>query len=237
MHKLYLLLIFILIFSSVVKAQRRAVYGILRDSITHYPIANGTVNNSTTNKRTNTSANGIFRIEIAPNDFLFIAAVSYNYYTLTYTYLSTDTIAVYLSPAGNVLPEVKVTSRYNKYQLDSIKRKTLFEENRGIKMQAVSSHSPGFGLTINLDKFFKTKYKNQKDSERTMLRIERDAYINYRFPPHLIAYYTGLKGDVLQNFINKYIPGYLWLRQHPNNEDVMYYINDKLKEMRQERGS
>ena len=175
----------------------------------------------------------MFSIEVATNDFLFAYAPTYKYDTVTYAFISADTLAIFLSPLGNLLPEVTVISRFNKYQLDSIRRITSFEENRGNKMQAVASHSAGFGLAINLDKFFKKKYRNQKSSERTMLNIERNAYINYRFSPHLIAFYTGFKGVVLQDFINKYIPGYQWLRQHPTNEDVMYYINDKLKELKQ----
>ena len=113
-----------------------------------------------------------------------------------------------------------------------ISRKTSFEENMGHELKTVSSHSPGFGIVINLDRFFKTKYKNQRNSERTMISIEREAYISYRFSTHVVAYYTGFKGDALQSFIKKYIPSYAWLRQHTTNEDVLYYINEKLKEFR-----
>ncbi len=55
------------------------------------------------------------------------------------------------------------------------------------------------------------------------------AYIDYRFSPHVVAYYTGLKGDELRNFLRFYTPDYTWLRQHLSDEDVLYYLNDKLK--------
>jgi hypothetical protein len=45
-----------------------------------------------------------------------------------------------------------------------------------------------------------------------------------------VGTYTGLKGDSLNTFINKYSPDYDWLRKHTSDEDVFYYINDKLKD-------
>ncbi len=54
--------------------------------------------------------------------------------------------------------------------------------------------------------------------------------MQYRFSADLVGAYTGLKGDSLNNFINKYWPDYDWLRKHTSDEDVFYYINDKLKD-------
>ncbi|HEX8331314.1 MAG TPA: hypothetical protein VF622_01760 [Segetibacter sp.] len=222
------LILTLLFFTDITHAQRKQVYGFLRDSITHFAIANGTVNNSSINKKVQSNVNGLFTIEVASNDFLFAYATSYKYDTLVYSYINTDTITIYLAPAGTILPTVTVTSKYNKYQLDSIKRRTSFDETRTIKTIS-SSNTSGFGIGINLDRFFKQKDKHQKSSERTMLMLEKNAYINYRFSPYLVATYTGLKGDKLQAFMNKHTPDYAWLRNHPTNEDVIYYINDKLR--------
>jgi hypothetical protein len=223
------LLLTLLFFTGITHAQRKQVYGFLRDSITHFAIANGTVNNSSINKKVQTNGSGMFSIDVAQNDFLFAYATSYKYDTLVYSYINTDTITIFLAPSGNILPTVTVTSKYNKYQLDSIKRKASFDETRGKLKTVSSSNTSGFGIGINLDKFFKPKNKFQKSSERTMLMLEKNAYINYRFSPYIVATYTGLKGDKLQAFINKHTPGYAWLRNHPTNEDVIYYINDKLR--------
>jgi hypothetical protein len=59
--------------------------------------------------------------------------------------------------------------------------------------------------------------------------LEKSAYVNYRFSPYTVAYYTGLKGEKLLAFLHKYTPTYEWLRQHPTQEDVLLYINEKLK--------
>ena len=45
----------------------------------------------------------------------------------------------------------------------------------------------------------------------------------------MVAQYTGLKGDALRDFMYRYTPSYQWLREHPTNEEVVYYISEKLK--------
>ena len=38
------------------------------------------------------------------------------------------------------------------------------------------------------------------------------------------------KNEALQNFVQRHRPTYEWLRKHPKEEDIKYYINEKLKE-------
>jgi hypothetical protein len=182
-------------------------------------------------KSVRTDRNGFFRLQVAPNDFIYAAATAYHYDTLRYSLLFGDTVTIFLSPSGTILPNVTVTSQYTKYQLDSMERKGAFEENRGHVLNAVSRpNSNNFGLGINLDRFFKKKYKGKKRVERTFKNTEERAYIDYRFSPKLVSSYTGLKGDSLRMFFYRYSPGYQWLRQHPTNDEVLFYINEKLKE-------
>ncbi|MEJ7680841.1 MAG: hypothetical protein WKG06_23910 [Segetibacter sp.] len=196
----YLLIILIAI-SCGVYGQARTMNGYLSDSITHFPIINGTVTNARSKKSVHSNEKGFFRLEAAPNDFIYAYAKSYHYDTLVYSLIFTDTITLYLSPAGNILPNVTVTTKYNKYQLDSIERRTAFEQIRGTAIKTLStSHPSGFGLTFNLDKFFQNKYKNQKRQENMFNATEQMAYINYRFSKYTVAYFTGLKGDELRSF-------------------------------------
>jgi hypothetical protein len=233
MFKPYCFLIILIFTTSIATAQRRWLNGYLRDSATHFPIAGGTVKNSNTNKRILTDAKGFFRLEVSPNDVVYALAPSYRYDTLTYSILFTDTITIYLPPAGIVLPTITVTASDNKYKIDSMNRRREFEENRGNMVRAVSgTNSSAFGIGINLDRFFKKEYKNKRKYEKSFYEAEKVAYVNYRFSPHLVAYYTGLKGDDLRDFLYRYTPSYEWLRQHPTNEVVFYYINEKIKEFR-----
>ncbi|WP_170234058.1 hypothetical protein [Segetibacter aerophilus] len=211
-------------------AQRKMINGVLRDSTTLFPIAAGTITNSATGKTVKTDNVGFFKLEAGANDFIYASAKSYRFDTLKYSLMFTDTITIYLPFSGNVLPVVTVKGQYTRYQLDSIERKKAFEENRGTVLKTLSTdHPSGFGLTFNLDNVFKKKYRNQKGEERVFSILEKSAYVDYRFSPNLVAYYTGYKGEKLRTFMNLYSPSFEWLRQHPTNEDVLYYINDKLK--------
>jgi hypothetical protein len=231
MTRLFCLLLILLFINTEVNCQQITVHGYLQDSITHFPIADGIITNVNSKKKASSDSKGYFRIEAAPNDFFYVLANSYRYDTITYSLLFSDTITIYLSPSGNILPTVTVKTQYNKYQLDSMRRRGEFEESRGNQLTALSSpNSSGFGIALNLDRIFKKKYKHKKRSESVFVTVEKSRYINYRFSPHLVAYYTGFKGDTLRSFIQRFTPGYAWLRQHPSGEDIVYYINDKLKE-------
>jgi hypothetical protein len=230
MFKRYYLLFILIVLADKASAQARIINGFLLDSITNFPIDYGTITNATRKKTVHSDEKGFFRIEAAPNDFIYAIAKTYRYDTLIYSFLFTDTIAIFLSPTGTILPNVTVRTQYNKYQLDSIDRKTEFEQNRGTVLRTLSSsHPSGFGLTFNLDRLFKKRYKFTKRDAHSFSNREKVAYINYRFSPYLVAYYTHFKGDTLRDFMHLYTPDYNWLRQHTTNEDVMYYINDKLK--------
>lgn len=212
-------------------AQTKVIIGYLRDSMTLYPIAGGTITNWNSRKTITSDGNGFFRIEAKDNELIYAQATRYAYDTLRASVLFNDTITIYLSPTGDVLPVVTVTSGYTKYQLDSMSRIRSFLEARGTALHTVSKpNTSGFGVGLNLDRVFKEKYKNRKRQEELFERTERLAYIEYRFPAQLIAYYTGLKGEALRDFIHNYAPSYEWLREHPTNDEAMWYINDKLKE-------
>lgn len=210
-------------------AQVRVIYGFVKDSATLYPIV-AKATNVTKKRSVTTDANGFFKLDASANDFIFISAADHVYDTLNYSLFFTDTITLLLAPSGTLLPNVTVTTRYTRYQLDSIQRITEFQQDRGTTYSTVEgNHGPGFGVTINLDRF-KKKQRDKKKDERVFNMLEKSAYVNYRFSPQIVALYTGLKGAQLQSFIIKNQPTYEWLRLHPTNEDVLYYINQKLKE-------
>ena len=232
MRKLFCLLLCCLCLWAALQAQRTYVNGYLSDSMTHLPIAGGTINNPLANTHTTTDYKGFFRIEAAPGQLIYVTAPNYRFDTVTFQLLFSDTVAIFLSYTGALLPTVTVTSTYTKYQLDSMRRLTEYTEARGQLVPTFGRRSEGFGLIINLDRTFKKKYRDKASTERLFHRMEQQAYVEYRFSPHLVAYYTGLKGEQLRNFLLRYTPSYTWLRQHPTNEEVLYYLNEKIKEFR-----
>lgn len=214
---------------------RRQINGYVRDSITGVPIMNAIISNETMHKMTTPNQKGFFSITAAPDDVIFINAFNYNYDTLIANYRLPDTIQVALVREAAYLPGVTVTTTekgLSRYQMDSLRRREAFvEEMGGPKMGTVSkANNMPAGVAINLDKFFSKKDKNRTKAYNTFNFLEKQAYIDYRFSPQLVAQYTGLTGDTLATFLQKYTPSYDWLRQHPADEDVVYYLNDKLKE-------
>lgn len=230
------LIYFLVVLFAINKAQGQQLTfkGYLKDSITHFPIAGGVVSNINTKQKVTTAENGYFSIQSTPQNFIYILANTYRYDTLTFSYLFTDTITIYLAPTGNILPTITVKSQYSKYQVDSITRRQDFEEGRGTQLNTFSTpNNSGFGIALNLNRIFKSRYKNKKSNEQSFDVVERNFYIDYRFSPHLVSYYTGFKGETLQLFMQKFTPTYEWLKSHTTNEDVLYYINEKLKEFKQ----
>jgi hypothetical protein len=215
--------------ATTANAQPKILKGWLLDSATLYPISGATIKNSESRKTTLTDAAGFFAIGVSPNDVIYAIATGYHYDTLRYSPLMNDTVTLRLSPSGRVLPGVTVYSMYTRYQLDSLQRKTEYEQARGTKKKTFSAPGTGFGIGFNLDRIGNKKHKYQKRNAWLFALREQQAYIDYRFPPAMVAAYTGLKGEALRKFMYLYTPGYGWLRQHPDNEALLIYINEKLK--------
>ena len=227
MFKTSCLIAFIFLFNTV-NAQQ-LVSGYIKDSLTHFPVSNVTIINESSRKKVQSDPKGFFYLYAKAGDLLQFTAKNYKTDTLRFISVFTDTIQMFLSPRGEMLEMVTVETKYSEYQLDSMKRKADFEDMRGTALNTVSRPPSGFGLSLNLDRIFKRKYSNRKKEENLFKKTEKIAYIQYRFSSYIVAQYTGLKGDALRDFIYRYTPSYEWLRQHPANEDVVYYISEKLK--------
>lgn len=229
----YKLLLVFLLFAIGAQAQRnKERWGYLRDSITHEPIALASITNLNTGMTVMTGATGRFKITVSENQVLSFAAVGYYFDTihLNKDYLLQDTLALYLAPLAHTLGNVTVTGRgMNRYQLDSIERRNEFLRSVvSYKIPAISKANSGAGIALNLDRFSRHE-KTKRRAFEFFETNEVQAYINYRFSPELVTKYSNLKGEQLRDFMQQYRPTSQWLRQHPTEEDMLYYINDKLK--------
>jgi hypothetical protein len=229
MRKAILFVSCFLFCASVAFSQQKMLSGYLKDSLTHLPIAGGTLSNPASRTKIQTDETGFFRLPVSQDNLLYALAPHYSYDTLRYSVLFRDTITIYLVPVS-VMEAVTIETGYPKYRMDSLQRRRDFEESRGHTVNTVerSSQKPYFGLTINLDRLFKKKYKNKKKDEQSFQHLEQQAYVGYRFPPQLVSFYTGLKGDELLTFMRLYTPSYEWLRNHVSKEQVIDYLSEKL---------
>ncbi|MCW3086671.1 MAG: carboxypeptidase-like regulatory protein [Sediminibacterium sp.] len=227
--------IFILLILCGVQAQaqkKNSTWGYLRDSVTHEPIVLASVTNLATSQTVMTSATGRFRIDLKENQVLSFAAVGYHFDTIHYTnqFLLADTLALFLSPLAHNLGNVTVTARgMSRYQLDSMeRRKDFLQDIVNYTIPTVSKANSGAGIALNIDRFSRHE-RNKRKAHAFFESNEKEAYINYRFPAGLVTRFSGLKDDALQQFMQQYRPSAEWLREHTTEEDIKYYINDKLK--------
>jgi hypothetical protein len=226
-----LLVFFVLSFSIVLSAQNRTIWGYLRDSATQEPIALASVKNLSTGQTVMTSSTGRFKINLAKNQYLGFAAVDYHFDTIQYNGWRQlqDTLQLLLRPLAHTLGNVTVTARgMSRYQLDSMERRNEFLKDVGHVQPVLAQPQYGVGIAISLDRFSK-KEKGKRKAFDFYDENEKEEYINYRFPAKLVTEYTGLKDEKLQDFMQRYRPTYEWLRAHPSEEDIKYYLNDKLK--------
>ncbi len=214
-----------------VQAQKKMIRGYVRDSATNAPVINARVANENSRKVAFTDNNGFFSLSVSFDNLILFNAPGYRFDTVLYNRPLPDTLIIFMKPLPAMLPNVTVTTTgYNQYQIDSIKRRNSFVADvGGPKMPSMSKSNSGAGLALNLDVLFKKKDKARRNAYKTFNNLENAAYINYRYSPEVVTHYTGLHGDSLVDFMTRYSPDYNWLRKHPTDEDVMYYINDKLK--------
>jgi len=227
-----LIMLFMIAISFSATAQKRImVQGYLLDSSKYSPIKNGTVLNTNSNRSVTTNEKGIFSIPVAINDVLYCTADGYHFDTLRYKMMMRDTIVVYMQLLAHVLPGVTVrTQGYTKYQLDSMQRREDFLTIAGGEKKPVATNATsGAGLGVDLDYLLSKKEREKRKAYKQFDEHEKEMYINTRFSPQVVHDYTGLTGDTLTHFMRLYTPSYEWLRNHTTDEDLFYYLNDKLK--------
>ncbi|MGN6616894.1 MAG: hypothetical protein ACTHJ5_06915 [Ilyomonas sp.] len=228
----FCLLLAVIFFSLTSSAQKRMIRGYVLDSSTRVPMTNAIITNENTHQLVFTDQNGFFQIIVSRNDMLSFDAFNYKFDTLIVNRILPDTVFITMTREAETLPGVTVSTQgYSKYQMDSLQRRLSFISDVGPKRPSISkANSQSAGLGINLDAIFGKRNKQKKRAYKFFEQNEKRAYVDYRFSSVTVSEYTGLKGDSLVLFMKKYTPSYEWLRAHPSNEDIVYYINDKLKQ-------
>lgn len=227
-----ILAVFLLLFCIALQqlhAQRKMLHGYVLDKDAYSPLPDATVLNADKNKKTLTDIKGIFSLSVADDELIFFSADGYHFDTLRFKLNTPDTIIMYLTKLPKELPGVTVSAKgYTQYQHDSVNRLKEFNEKMVAKQYSpVSNNKSGAGMVVNLD-FFSSREKIKRKDKKFFEQQEINAYMNYRFSDKLVTAYTGLKGDKLSAFKNENMPSYEWLREHTSDEDIFYYINEKL---------
>lgn len=233
MRRVYLLL-FLFFISVVSFGQTKYFYGRLIDSITLLPVQDVHVIDRSTRQGDITNSRGLFVLEGNLGDTLSFIKVGYRQqnFVLRGNRAAMDTLAITIFPEVHELRAVTVSAySYKDYQQDSTERRKDFSEAIGYAHHLFESSNSGAGIGFSLDRIFDSKEKRRRRALKFFQQNEEQQYINFRFSPILLHSLTGLRGEPLRTFIAKYQPSYKWLRDHPSDEDILYYVNDKLKQI------
>jgi hypothetical protein len=134
------------------------------------------------------------------------------------------------------LPTISVSGDWNKYQLDSIKRREdyryVYEKNTtkliGRNNGYTNTPTNGVGLSLSPVTYFSKQEKQLKALKKRLQKNEETYYVDYRFSRSYVAKLTRLEGDSLDLFMKRYEPSYSYCRK-TSPDDMMLYINECLK--------
>jgi hypothetical protein len=226
-----------LIFFSLPAFSQQLLMGRIRRKASQELLQSVSVINRTQKKSNLSDIGGNYKIPARQGDTIIFSSVGYRPDTAiidNWMFGEKDGYQVYLEPNPQTLATVHVGEQSN-YQLDSLKRKEeyawLYPLHRR-KLIGSETVTDGFGISMSPIDYFSAKEKQRRKLRRRLQEQEKDYYIDSRFVPAYVARVTGLKGDSLQVFLYRYRPSYAFCRKATSGEDILFYINDKLKEYR-----
>jgi hypothetical protein len=232
MQKL-LIAICICLFSVLSNAQKITLSGCIKDSSKSQPIGYASITNLSSKQTILSNKLGCFVIEGKDNDLIAISAIGY--YTDTIRMHSNKPLMdnnFVLKLVDDNAVTVYTKAKYTKYQRDSILRRDDFMKGLGNNPKPMlATSNTGAGLGISLDRFSKRE-KDKRKAIDIFENMEKEHFINYHFSPSVVGEFAALSPDSLLQFVQKIRPTYKWLRKHNTKEDILYYVNDKLKELR-----
>ena len=242
----YLLSLAITIFS--VQAYAQQLNGQALDRFTKQPAVNAVVIYG--NQRTQTAMNGKFKLtRIKGTEKIIIRHMGYQPYEIMPG--QGDSVLIYLTPISIDLSDVTVSARKDytkaiqKLQKEYADMETYEKPilgnvlvEKGLRDKSdfagLVSNSTSSIATVDLLRvvnLFKTKKTDSTTLQKTQKILEDQQYIEKHFSAETVTSITGLKGDALKNFIQKYRPPVSEIRKM-NDYEIMTYIKQSFTEFK-----
>lgn len=242
----YLLSLAIIIFSAQVYAQQ--LNGQALDLFTKQPAVNAVVKYGT--QRTQTAMNGKFKLtRINGTEKITIRHMGYQPYEVMPG--QGDSVLIYLTPISIDLSDVTVSARKDytkaiqKLQKEYADMETYEKPilgnvlvEKGLRDKSdfagLVSNSTSSIATVDLLRvvnLFKTKKTDSTNLQKTQKILEDQQYIEKHFSAETVTSVTGLKGDALKNFLQKYRPSVSEIRKM-NDYEIMTYIKKSYDEFK-----
>ena len=118
----------------------------------------------------------------------------------------------------------------SKYELDSLSRREdydyIFKNKNNKPLWDNKLSGDGRGVNFSPIGHWSSEEKQKRKLKERLERDDREEFIYYKFSRR-VPKLTGLQGDSLLQFINKYKPTYEYCL-HATSLDILLYINDRL---------
>lgn len=186
----------LLVFAISAKAQFY-VSGRIVDSASGKGMGKVSVENRNLKKGEFSAADGRFQIWVREGDYLIFSYVGYKDNAMQVQAVHrTSALNIVMKPRAVQLNDVIITKGYTPYQLDSIKRASLYKDAFDYKREK-SVRSP---ISAVHQKFSK-KHKNQQQFQRQVLSMEREKFIDSRYNLELVNRLMGWGNDSSLQFM------------------------------------
>ena len=224
----YFLFYFIFQLSFLCSISQNQIYGKITNN--EEILISATVRNISQHRINASDLGGNYKIGAEVGDTLVFSHLGYN----------SDTIVVNSKMIGGILPiELKIKIEYlksvevdemAKYRLDSLNRRTdydyIFSNKNNKKLWNNKLSGDGRGVNFSPIGYFSSHEKQKRKLKKKLIMDDKEELIYYKYSRH-VPKLTGLTGDTLIRFINKYKPSYEYCLQTASL-DMLVYINDKL---------
>lgn len=240
MRKFYFVLTCITLLLSMVwhagaQSVSKPIQGIVLDKSNSKEIRLASIRNLNTGNIAISQSNGSFELLASPGQIIIYSAIGYYTDTLLLRQeiYANGNLILALRPLPSTLTDVTIVGNLSQYQIDSIERRKGFLVMASERPTPTVSRSTdmGFGVGINLGRWSKRE-RNSRKARSIFDMMEEEAYVNYRWNENIVGRYVTLEDEAFVSFVQRHRPTYQWLRKHPGEEDLMYYINSSLKKDR-----
>ncbi|WP_119079001.1 carboxypeptidase-like regulatory domain-containing protein [Chitinophaga alhagiae] len=214
------------------------VRGQITDTSKKLVLYPATIRNKTTGARVFSDVGGYYRINANRGDEILISFVGYEPDSFKVrSETGTEVHDIRLKLRENFLQEVEISGKWNPYQLDSLARYEEFKpwlETHNRSLVDTSKRSTGgFGLVFSPFTRGSRKEKDLRKFKKLFAEHEKQAYVDYRYSKTFVSRVTGLSGDSLLRFTQKYTPTYEMLR-NMNNETLIFWISERAKQWKKD---
>ncbi len=167
------------------------VSGRIVDSASEKGMGKVSIENRNLRKGEFSQADGRFQIWVREGDYLIFSNVGYKDFAMQVQAVHRNSsIEVTMKPRSVQLKDVTITKGYTPYQLDSIKRASLYKSAFQYKREK-SVSSP---ISAVHQKFSK-KHKDQQRFQRQVLSMEQEKFVDSRYNATLVNQLMGWGSD------------------------------------------